>query len=145
MTNRITSLLIVEFSARQSDMKFARRNILWIDCLGGIVVGVLMLLACRWLAQWDGLPVGVIVATGCVNLGYGCFSLFVTTRQSRSISLVQSLAAANMGWLLVCIGITAANWPQISFFGIIHVMGEGLYVAALGYTEWIWRQSLSDS
>lgn len=90
-----------------------------------------------------GLPLNVVLATGSANLIYGSYSLFVTTRKNRSLKLVKILAAANMFWLVVCVGILIAYWNQISVLGVLHVAGEGIYVSALGLVEWKMKESLT--
>jgi hypothetical protein len=57
---------------------------------------------------------------------------------------VKILSLANIAWLAVCIAIVGWHWSEISFFGVIHKIGEGLYVASLGLMEWRWRRSLSN-
>lgn len=118
-------------------------KILWLDCLGGLIVGVVVLAICQPLSNWEGLPVTVVVAMGIANLVYGFFSLFVTLRRPRPKRLVTTLAVANMVWLLVCMIIASLFWTQISGLGLLHVLGEGTYVAGLGYTEWKLRDRLS--
>lgn len=126
-------------------MNSSKQKILWLDCLGALVVGVIVLVICRPLSRWDGLPVSMIVTIGFVNLIYGTYSLYVTTRDPRPLGLVTILALANMAWLLVCIAIIALNWERITLFGLMHVFGEGVYVAGLGYSEWKLRHSLGVS
>ena len=58
-------------------------NILWLDCIGGLVIGVIVLLASELLSQWDGLPTGVIRFVGFANLAYGSYSIWVATRNPR--------------------------------------------------------------
>lgn len=124
-------------------MSKVNEKILWVDCLGGLVVGVIVLLTYRFLSDWENLPTSIVIAMGVVNLCYGGYSLFVTTRKPRPLWMVQLLAAANMFWLFVCLAITITFWRQINFLGILHVVGEGIYVAALGVVEWKWRRQLS--
>ena len=59
--------------------------------------------------------------------------------------MVKVLAIANMLWLIVCLAIVIAFWQQISVLGLLHVVGEGIYVFALGLTEWKWRVLLSEA
>ncbi len=126
-------------------MATSNDKILWTDCLGGLFVGTVVLLIHPLLSQWENLPVGVIIAMGCTNLLYGSYSLYVTTRNPRPRVLVSILAAANMFWLLVCIGIVVSFRTEIAPLGILLVLGEGVYVSLLGFTEWRWRDSLSDN
>lgn len=117
-------------------------KILWIDCLGGLIVGCIVLSASSLLARLENLPTQIVIAMGIVNLVYGSFSLYITTRKYRTISLVTALAVANALWLTVCIGITVSYWQEISTFGLLAVLGEGLSVSTLGYIEWKWRDHL---
>lgn len=111
-------------------------RILWVDCLGGLAVGVLVLVFADLLSQLQGLPFKVLFGMGVANLTYGSFSLWVTTRRNRSRSAILVLAIANMCWLVMCLGIVIFSWGQITPFGTLHVCGEGIYVASLGLFEW---------
>ena len=124
-------------------MKPSRDWILWIDCMGGLIVGLLVLLFHPFLGRIEGLPKLTIVSIGIANLAYGSYSLFVTTRKRRPIGLVKMLALANMAWLLTCIGIVVLWFDVITEIGILLVVGEGIYVATLGITEWKWRADLA--
>jgi hypothetical protein len=126
-------------------LKPTRNNILWIDCVGGILVGCIVLACSRLLSDWENLPLSIVFGMGVANLLYGTYSLYVTTRNPRPLILVQILAIANMLWLLVCITIAARFWQDVSMLGLFHVLGEGIYVATLGYAEWKWRDTLSIS
>ena len=126
-------------------MPLAKRNILWLDCLGGLSVGAILLVLQQQIARWDGLPSHLVLVLAVANLTYGSFSLLVTLRRQRSANLVPVLAIANMLWFFVCGAIVAYYWPDISLFGIAHVLGEGVYVGCLGYTEWQWRRTLVES
>ena len=117
-------------------------NILWLDCVGGLVVGIIVLVFCKVLSNWEGLPLSVVAFMAIMNLVYGAFSLFITLRKPRPIILVRILAIANMAWLLVCIAIVATWFNQLTLLGWIHVLGEGLYVATLGWVEWKWRDRI---
>lgn len=119
-------------------------KILWLDCLGGLVVGIIVLIFCTALCRWEGLPLGVVVFLAIMNLAYGAFSLYVTLGNPRPIKLVRTLAIANMAWLIVCIAIAIAWINSITTLGSVHVVGEGLYVAALGFTEWRWQDELGN-
>lgn len=119
------------------------KQLLWIDCLGGLLVGALVLSFHQWLSKVENLPVAVVLFMGIANLAYGAFSLYVTTRTPRPIGLVGLLATANRLWLLVCLAIAAVWFEQISAIGIGLVLAEGLYVATLGQAEWRLRRELA--
>lgn len=120
-------------------------RILWVDCLGALIVGCVVLSIYKLLSDWESLPTAIVFSMGIANLAYGSYSVFVTTRKPRPLLMVKILAIANMFWLIVCVAIATAFWQQMSFLGVLHLVGEGIYVAALGLTEWKWRMLLSDS
>lgn len=124
--------------------KFHKKSILWLDCLGGLIVGTIVLFIRQPLSTWEGLPVETVVAMGIANLFYGCYSLFVTCRTPRPILPVKVLAFANVAWLFICLAVIGMNWSQFTPIGLTLVTGEGLYVATLGYMEWRWRHELGD-
>ena len=107
-------------------MPLDKRNILWLYCLGGLSVGAILLVLHQQIARWDGLPSHLVLVLAVANLTYGSFSLLVTLRRQRSGNLVPVLAIANMLWFFVCGAIVIYYWPDISLFGIAHVLGEGV-------------------
>jgi len=121
----------------------ASDRILWVDCLGGLAVGLIVFVFCRLISEWQNLPLKVVLLMGAANLIYGCYSLYVTTRKQRPSGLVKLLSIANMVWLLVCSAIVVMYWSQISLFGMANVIGEGIYVAGLGFVEWKMKESLA--
>ncbi len=121
----------------------ANDKILWIDCVGGIVVGCAVLAICGPLSEWENLPVSIVAGMGVANLVYGFYSLFVTLQKRRRRIFVKGLALANMGWLLICVGLTVFFWGTIAWLGVLHLVGEGVYVAGLGWVEWKWQRVLS--
>ena len=121
-------------------MKPAR--ILWIDCLGGLAGGVLVILFSGWISRLEGLPHSIVLFMGIANLSYGSYSLFVATRLTRGIRLVGSLAMANMAWMPICLIVVWLHWETLTLLGCIHVLGEGIYVGILGGIEWSIRKRL---
>lgn len=119
-----------------------RSRLLWMDCLGGLAAGVVVLVASPLLAQWHQLPLPTILFLGAANLVYGSGSLLLALQSRRPPSLIQALAIANMLWGAVCVLLVVAWWGSISWLGMVHLLGEGAYVALLGGLEWRWRKLL---
>ena len=117
-------------------------KLLWIDCLGGLIAGAIVLALAGWLAPLEGLPREVLVFTGAMNLLYGSYSLSLVLRQRRSRAAVYALIAANAVWLPVCLILAAVFWETATVFGLLHLMGEGVYVGGLAAVEWRQRERL---
>ena len=132
----------INFRYRQV-MHGKKPKILWLDCIGGLVVGTVVLIFASLLSDWEGLPKTTVQFMAIANLAYGSYSFYVTTRRQRPLSLVTILSVANIVWLPVCIVIVALFANQITGLGMLHLLGEGLYVAGLGVVEWRMRETLA--
>lgn len=117
-------------------------KLLWIDCCGGLLVGILTIAASQFLAQWENLSIKLILFMGIANLVYGGYSLSLALGRNRSRPAINLLALANMAWLPVCITMVILNFSEIYALGLLHLLGEGLFVGALGLLEWKVRDQL---
>lgn len=122
-----------------------KANILWIDGIGGLSVGVLVLLLHQWLSNWYGLSPEIMKMMGMTNLVYGCYSSFLAKRCECSLKAIVFLVFANLMWTLVCIFLLISLRERMTMLGQIVVLGEGVYVGLLGSLEWFWRKSLVSS
>ena len=122
-------------------MAFAR-NLLWVDCSAGAIVGIVVLGLASWLSWFFGLPYEVLLFTGGANLLYAGYSFSLAVRRQRPMWLIQLLILANLGWAVVCVGLATAFFGSASPFGMIHLVGEGVFVAGLAGLEWTWRNQL---
>lgn len=123
-------------------MKATLRNLLWIDCLGAGLAGVVILALSSWLSWFYSLPLWFLMGIGVVNLVYGAFSFSIASRARRELVLVTALALANSAWGLFCFLVTIFVFDIASIYGIVHLIIEGLYVGGLGWLEWRERYTL---
>ena len=118
------------------------RKLLWIDCLAGAVVGVLVLSLSGWLSDLYRLPRDFVLFLGVVNLLYASYSLCLARRSQRPMTLIVLLAAANLIWGLACFRWAFVFSETASFFGLAQLVGEGIFVGGLACLEWRWRELL---
>jgi hypothetical protein len=118
------------------------RNLLWIDCTGAAVAGVLVIALSGWLGPLEGLPREVLLFTGAMNLLYGSYSFSLARRRERPMRLIKLLVVANLAWAVVCIGILAAFFESATPFAFLHLAGEAVYVGGLAVLEWRHREGL---
>ena len=119
-------------------------RLLWIDSLGAIAAGLGVLALSSWLAGLHNLPLGIIIFIGVTNIIYGCFSFTLAKTPERSVAAIAILSVANMLWLMVCIGMVGLYFDAITAFGMLHILGEGLYVFTLGLMEFRNRNLLAN-
>lgn len=111
-------------------------QLLWVDCIGAAVAGSAVLALRRGLAALEGLPEGVLVFVGVVNLLYGAYSCSLAVRRARPPRLIYLLVAANLGWVPVCLALLVGHASSATLFAYAHLGGEALYVGALAILEW---------
>lgn len=112
------------------------RRLLWIDCIGAALAGVTVIVLSGWLSRLEGLPQGVLLFTGAVNLLYGSYSFSLAVRAERPMPLIKLLVAANLAWAPVCLGLLAAFSATATPFAFAHLVGEAVYVGGLALLEW---------
>lgn len=121
------------------------KNLLWVDCSAGGVVGVTVLLLSDWLSRVYGLPREIVRLTAAANLIYASSSLLLATRASRPLRLVGALAFANVAWAVVCGSLALFFMRSATRLGLAHLLLEALFVGGLGTLEWRWRSDLAAS
>jgi hypothetical protein len=112
------------------------RRLLWVDCIGAAVAGVTVIAFSGWLSRLEGIPQAVLLFTGAVNLLYGAFSFSLAVRAERPLVLIRLLAAANLTWALVCLGLLVGFVQSATPIAFVHFVGEAVYVGGLGVLEW---------
>ena len=120
-----------------------KKNIIWIDGLGGLIVGILVLVFQNWLSTLYSLPLKLVVIIGIVNLIYGSYSTYLALWSKFSEKHILFLAFANMAWTIVCLVLLGTFAKTASIFGLLLFILEGLYVGGLGVLEFRWRKYLS--
>jgi len=119
-----------------------KTNLLWVDGIGGLAVGVLVLALASWLSSLHGLPKNLIVFLGVANLVYGSYSTSLAFRSRRPRKWVVFLVFANILWGVLCLSLFLKFNQTIAITGVLHLVGEGIYVGGLGYLEWRWKEFL---
>ncbi len=119
-----------------------RRRLLWVDGLAAVVAGVVVLILGGWLSRWYQLPRDFLLLIGLVNLAYSSYSLPLARRSKRPKTLIILLVVANLAWAVACLRWAVVFSETASFYGLAHLVGEGLFVGGLACLEWRWRELL---
>ena len=119
-----------------------KRKLLWVDGLGALIVGSLVLLMSGWLSKWYQLPQELLIFMGIINMIYGSYSTSLAINSKRPKIRILLLVGANLAWALVCFVLLSKFSKTATIYGYAHLLGEGLYVGGLAYLEWRWRELL---
>ena len=118
------------------------KNLLWIDCTAGAVVGLVVLLFTSQLSHLQALPHKLLLFMGAANVVYASFSFFLATLSKRPMALIKLLVFANGFWSLVCVCLAVAYANTATLFGLGHLIAEAIFVGSLAVLEWKWRALL---
>lgn len=118
------------------------RKLLWVDCIAAAAAGAAVLAFSGWLSRLYGLPRGLLLLIGAVNLLYACYSFSLAVRARRPRHLLNVLIFANGAWAAVCLGLAVAFWRPATPFGLAQLIGEAVFVGGLAGLEWSRRDQL---
>jgi hypothetical protein len=118
------------------------RKLPWIDGVGALAAGVLVLALRDMLAELYGISHEALTFVGLANVAYSSLGLSLGARQRRPPWHLGLLVAANLTWTVVCSVLLAHLGSDATPFGIVHLTAEGLYVLALAALEWRYRAAL---
>ncbi len=119
-----------------------RRQLLWVDCSAGAVVGVAMFTLGGWLSEWYEVPKKLLYFMGVANLAYATYSFSLARRSVRPMALIVLLVVANLTWAVVCLRWAVVFNGTATLLGVAHFVLEALFVGGLGCLEWRWRDLL---
>lgn len=122
------------------------RTLPWIDAGAAGSVGLLMLALAGPLSSLYSLPRSVVLFVAAVNVGYSAFGIGLGSipRQATVVrrAILMALVVANLAWLISCIALAVRFRGEATFFGLAHLLGEGVFVGTLAALEWKHRRSI---
>ncbi len=119
-----------------------RRNLLWIDCAAGALVGVSVLVLDDWLSKCYQLPVRLIFFMGVMNLLYASYSFSLALRSKRPMMLIKLLVFANLAWSLLLLVWVVIFQAIATWLGLSYLILEAIFVATLALFQWRSRKLL---
>ena len=120
-----------------------RRNLLWLDCTAGALVGVVVLILDDWLSRWYQLPVRLIFFMGMMNLVYASYSFSLALRSKRPMRLIKILVFANLTWSLLLLVWVILFQATATWLGLLYLSLEAIFVTMLAFFQWRSRKLLA--
>jgi hypothetical protein len=97
-------------------------------------VALLQLVASKPLADFTGLPAGLLVGTGVFLVGYVSLLIALAVRESVWSSLIWLVIAGNLGWAVAALSIAALQ--PLAALGTAFVLVHALAVTTFAYLEY---------
>lgn len=136
--------MVFAYQANTVIISYFIQRILWVDCIGAFLTGLLLLLFNGWLSSLYGLSPNLVIAHAFVHLIYGAYSFSLAVRKQRPMTMLLVLIFANGGWACLCFVFAAALIGNATALAIAAFVVEGLYVGGLGLVEWHRRELLQE-
>lgn len=118
------------------------RAAVWFDAATGVLLAALHLALTEALAQWLGLPQGLLQASGLALIGYAVLAGAIASQRSMPRGLLACLAAGNAAWalgslaLLLVSPVVPTAWGQA--YLVVHIVSVGL----LAEVQWFGMRHL---
>lgn len=114
----------------------------WADGGAALVVGVFLLALRSLLTDFYGLSLDVVTFIGAANVVYSVPGLTLGAMKRRPAWLLWFLIAANLAWAVVSTVLAMKYWSSAGVFGLLHIIGEGLFVTMLAWQEYRHRDAI---
>lgn len=115
---------------------FRNFNILHIDGIAGLSVGIILLIFHDWISITYNIPILIVFVFSAANVGYGIYASSLAFSQTRKVFSIALLAVANLLWGVVCLSVVLFYSKTLSLFGIVFICLEGVFVSTLAIYEW---------
>ena len=105
------------------------RALVWFDASTGLLLGALHLLLTASLAEWLGLPSGLLVVSGVLLLGYAALATRIARAHTMPRGSLWVLIVANFGWALASLALLLGNAVAPTFLGQAYLVGGKIELA----------------
>jgi hypothetical protein len=111
------------------------RNVLLLDAITCVAMGVLLTAASLWIGALTQIPAGLLFYAGAVLFPVAAFMALVATRSEIPQAGVRLIVAGNAAWVAGSILLLASGWIAPNALGCAFVLLQALAVAILAWLE----------
>ena len=113
------------------------RALVWFDASTGLLLGALHLLLTASLAEWLGLPSGLLVVSGVLLLGYAALATRIARAQTMPRGSLWVLIVGNLGWALARLALLLGNAVAPTCLGQAYLVVHVVSVALFAVLQWM--------
>ena len=110
--------------------------VLWFDAATGVLLGALHLLLTEPLADWLGLPAGLLQVSGAMLFGYAVLAAALARSRPVPRGWLWVLIAGNLGWALASLLLWTGFAVLPTFWGQAYLLVHVVSVALLAELQW---------
>jgi hypothetical protein len=123
------------FAKLMSSSRFLRA-VVWFDASTGVALGALHLLLTTPLAEWLGLPAGLLQVTGVMLLGYAALAVAIARSEPMPRGWLWVLIVGNLAWALASLALLLGSTPTPTLLGQAYLLVHVVSVALLAELQW---------
>lgn len=113
------------------------RAVVWFDASTGVVLGALHLLLTASLAEWLGLPTGLLQMTGAMLLGYATLAMAIARSDPMPRGWLWVLIVGNFAWALGSLALLLGSTLTPTLLGQAYLLVHVVSVAVLAELQWM--------
>jgi hypothetical protein len=113
------------------------RAVVWFDASTGVLLGVLHLLLTAPLAEWLGLPAGLLQVTGAMLLGYAALATSIARSEPMPRGWLWVLIVGNFAWALASLALLLGSAAAPTLPGQAYLLVHVVSVALLAELQWM--------
>jgi uncharacterized iron-regulated membrane protein len=111
-------------------------TVLWTDAASAAASGLLQVGAAAHLADWLGLPAGLLSASGFALFAVAALAAWAARRRPVHRAAVYVLVAGNAAWVAGCLELLFTG-TGLTVLGQAFLVVQALFVGLLAELEWI--------
>jgi len=119
------------------------RAVVWFDASTGVLLGALHLLLTAPLAEWLGLPPGLLLATGAMLLGYAALAVAIARSEPMPRGWLWALIVGNFAWALASLALLLGSALTPTLLGQAYLLVHVVSAALLAELQWMGVRRLS--
>jgi len=123
------------FANLMSSPRFLRA-VVWFDASTGVLLGALHLLLTAPLAEWLGLPAGLLQATGVMLLGYAALAIAIARSEPMPRGWLWVLIVGNFAWAVASLALLLGSTLAPTLLGQAYLLVHVVSVALLAELQW---------
>lgn len=106
------------------------RAVVWFDAATGVLLAALHLALTGTLAEWFGLPVGLVSASGLALIAYAVLAMAIASQRNTPRGLLWLLIVGNAAWFLASLALLLSSAVAPTVWGqaylVVHVVSVGI-------------------